>query len=101
MASKTAINLLFNDILYYLFIACFDCKIGVFQQTVERVYYILKATFVLILTFSFVFLSSNVNKERIIIIKLSLYFQKRKLVNGIFLIFQGTENLKNFLYFRK
>ena len=84
MASKTAINLLFNDILYYLFIACFDCKIGVFQQTVERVYYILKATFVLILTFSFVFLSSNINKERIIIIKLSLYFQKRKLLNGTF-----------------
>ena len=27
----------------YLFIVCFDWKIGVFQQTVVRVYYILKA----------------------------------------------------------
>ena len=26
----------------YLFIACFDWKIGIFQQTVVRVYYILK-----------------------------------------------------------
>ena len=29
---------------YYLFIACFDWKVGVFQQTVVRVYYILKWT---------------------------------------------------------
>ena len=38
--SKTTINWLFNDI-GYLFIACFDGKIGVFQQTVVIVYYIL------------------------------------------------------------
>ena len=41
MQSKTTINWLFNDIWCYLFIACFDWKITVFQQTVERVYYIL------------------------------------------------------------
>ena len=43
MASKTTVNLLFNDIWCYLFIACFDLKIDVFQQRVVRVYYILKA----------------------------------------------------------
>ena len=32
MPSKTTINWLFNDIWSYLFIACFDWKIGVFQQ---------------------------------------------------------------------
>ena len=38
---------LFNDIMIlwcYLFIACFEWKIGVFQQTVVMVYYILKQT---------------------------------------------------------
>ena len=40
--SKTAVNWLFNDIWCYLFIACFDWKVGVFQQTVVRVYYNLK-----------------------------------------------------------
>ena len=30
-------------ILFYLLIACFDWKIGIFQQTVVRVYYILKS----------------------------------------------------------
>ena len=44
MLSKTTINWLFNDIWYCSFIACFHWKIGVFQQTVLRVYYILKAT---------------------------------------------------------
>ena len=42
MSPKTAINWLFNDIWCYLFIACFDWKICVFQQTVISVYYILK-----------------------------------------------------------
>ena len=42
MPSKTTINWLFNDIWCYLFIAYFDRKIGVFQQAVVRVYYILK-----------------------------------------------------------
>ena len=41
MPSKTILNGLFNDML---FIACFDRKIGLFQQTVVRVYYILKDT---------------------------------------------------------
>ena len=41
MPSKSTINWLFNDIWCYLFIACFDWKTGVFQQTVVRVYYIL------------------------------------------------------------
>ena len=40
--SKTTINWLFNDIWYYLVISCFDWKNGVFQQSVVRVYYILK-----------------------------------------------------------
>ena len=40
MPSKTTINWLFNDICY-LFIACFDWKIGVSQQIVVRVNYIL------------------------------------------------------------
>ena len=35
-------NWLFNDILCYLLIACFDWKVGVFHQTVVGVYYILK-----------------------------------------------------------
>ena len=38
MPSKTTVNWLFNNIWCYLFIACFDCKIDVFQQTVVRVY---------------------------------------------------------------
>ena len=42
MPSKTKINWLFNDVWFYLFMACFDLKIGVFQQTVIRVYYIHK-----------------------------------------------------------
>ena len=32
MPSQTTINWLFNDIWCYLFFACFDWKIGVFQQ---------------------------------------------------------------------
>ena len=42
MPSKTTINSLFNDICY-LFLACFDWKIDVFQQSVVRVYYILNS----------------------------------------------------------
>ena len=42
MSSKTTINWLFNNICY-LFIACFEWKIDVFQQTVVRVYYIPKS----------------------------------------------------------
>ena len=41
MSSKTTINWLFNDIWCYLFTACFDWKIVVFQKTFVRVYYIL------------------------------------------------------------
>ena len=39
---KTTINWLFSDIGCYLVIGCFNWKIGVFQQTVVKVYYILK-----------------------------------------------------------
>ena len=39
--SKTTINWLFNDVWYYLSIACFDWKIDVFQQRVVLVCYIL------------------------------------------------------------
>ena len=42
MPFKTTVNWLFNDIWCYLVIGCFDWKIGVFQQTVARFYYILK-----------------------------------------------------------
>ena len=42
MPSKATINWLFNDIWCYLFIACFNWKIDVSEQTVVRVYYILK-----------------------------------------------------------
>ena len=42
MPSKTTVNWLFNDIWCYLFITCFDWKIGVFQQTAAKIYYILK-----------------------------------------------------------
>ena len=45
MPSKTTINWLFNDKWYYLFMAYFDSKIGVFQQTAVRVDYILKKLF--------------------------------------------------------
>ena len=40
MPPKTTTNWLFNDIWSYLSIACFDWKIGVFQQTVVRGAYI-------------------------------------------------------------
>ena len=36
MQFKTTVNCLFNDIWCYLFIGCFDWKIGIFQQTVVR-----------------------------------------------------------------
>ena len=42
ISSKTTINWLLYDIWCYLFIAFFDWKIVFFQQTVLRVYYILK-----------------------------------------------------------
>ena len=47
MPSKTRVNWLFNDIWCYLFIACFDWKIGIFQQTFVRIYYILNISFIL------------------------------------------------------
>ena len=46
MLSKTTINGLFNEILIYLFIACFDWKVGVFHETVIRVYHILNKTII-------------------------------------------------------
>ena len=42
MLFKATVNWLFNNIWRFLVIGCFDWKIGVFQQTVLRVYYILK-----------------------------------------------------------
>ena len=39
MSSKTTVNWPFNDV--FLLIACFGCKISIFQHTVVRVYYIL------------------------------------------------------------
>ena len=42
MSFKATVNWLFNDIWCYLVVGCFDWKIGVFQQTIVRVYYILK-----------------------------------------------------------
>ena len=42
MSFKATVNWLFNDIWCYLAIGCFDWKIGLFQQTVLRVYYIQK-----------------------------------------------------------
>ena len=42
MPFKTTVNWLFNDIWRYLVLSCLDEKIGVFQQTVVRVYYFLK-----------------------------------------------------------
>ena len=42
MPFKTTVNWLFNDVSCYLVIAFFDWKIGVFQQRVVRVYWILK-----------------------------------------------------------
>ena len=41
MPLKTIVNWLFNDMWCYLVIGFFDWKIGVFQQTVVRVYRIL------------------------------------------------------------
>ena len=46
MSSKTTINCLFNDIWYYLLTARFDWKIGDFQQTVVRVYFILNIIYI-------------------------------------------------------
>ena len=42
MPSKTTVNWLLNDTWCYLFIACFDWKISVFQKGVVRIYCILK-----------------------------------------------------------
>ena len=42
MPPKTTINWLFNDMWHYLVIGCFDWRTGIFQQTVVRVYYMLK-----------------------------------------------------------
>ena len=36
MLFKTTVNCLFNYIWRYLFIGCFNWKIGIFQQTVVR-----------------------------------------------------------------
>ena len=44
MVSDTKINWFFNDLWCYLFIAYFDWNNGVLQETVWRVYYILKPT---------------------------------------------------------
>ena len=44
MPSKTTLSWLFNAVCY-LFIASFDWKVGVLQQIVVRVYYILKKQF--------------------------------------------------------
>ena len=41
MSSNTTVNWLFNDIWCYLFIACFNWKSTVFQQTVVKICYIL------------------------------------------------------------
>ena len=51
--SKT-VNWLFNNIYCYLFIACFDWKSGVFQQTVVRVHYTLNK-YIGVKTFSICF----------------------------------------------
>ena len=42
MPFKTPVNCPFNNIWSYLVIGCFDWKISIFQQTVLRVYCILK-----------------------------------------------------------
>ena len=42
MPFKATVNWLFNDMWCYLVITFFDWKVGVFQQTVVRVYCILK-----------------------------------------------------------
>ena len=42
MPFNTTVNWLFNDMWRYLVIAYFDLKIGLLQQIVVRVYYILK-----------------------------------------------------------
>ena len=36
MSFKTTVDWLFNDIWSYLVIACFDWKVGAFQETVLR-----------------------------------------------------------------
>ena len=47
MPSKTTINWQFNDIWCFLFTACFDWILGIFQQTVVRVSYILNGIFLI------------------------------------------------------
>ena len=42
MPFKTTVNWVFNDI-HYLVIGSVDCKIGVFEQRVIKVYYVLKS----------------------------------------------------------
>ena len=61
--SKSTINWLFNDIWCYLFITCFDWKIGIFQQTVARVYYILKSQVSVRVTTTSTFSSADWNNN--------------------------------------
>ena len=61
--SKSTINWLFNDIWCYLFITCFDWKIGIFQQTVVRVYYILKSQISVRVTTTSIFSSADWNNN--------------------------------------
>ena len=42
MLFRATVDWLFNDIWYYLVIGCLDWKIGIFQQTVVMIYYVLK-----------------------------------------------------------
>ena len=62
-SSKSTINWLFNDIWCYLFITCFDWKIGIFQQTVVRVYYILKSQISVRVTTTSIFSSADWNNN--------------------------------------
>ena len=78
LLSKTRINWLFNDIRCYLFIACVNWKIGVFQQRLFRVYYILKRVI------SSLFLNSFCSDQYILLVTYNTY---NSILEFIFLVF--------------
>ena len=86
MSSKTTVNWLFNDNWGYLINGCF--KIDVFQQTVVRVYYILKIILVILLkAFSILIrFLKNIAWQNMLMAQIN----KKLLMNYFYLCLSGT-----------
>ena len=86
MSSKTTVNWLFNDNWGYLINGCF--KIDVFEQTVVRVYYILKIILVILLkAFSILIrFLKNIAWQNMLMAQIN----KKLLMNYFYLCLSGT-----------